>query len=135
MSLPITLLYACIFAIFALALSFRVGAARGKTGVSILVGEPQIMDLAERVRVHQNFLEYVPMFLIVMAAVELNGGSANWLHGAGVLMLIGRVGHAVGLKHDNMSHKGRLVGMLGTIGATSIVAIYGLLITYRHFAA
>jgi uncharacterized membrane protein YecN with MAPEG domain len=86
------------------------------------------MELAERVRVHQNFLEYVPLFLIVMGAVELSGGSANWLHGAGVLMLIGRLGHAIGLKHDNMSHKGRLVGMLGTIGATLIVAIYGLII-------
>lgn len=128
MPLPITLLYACVFAIFALALSFRVGAVRGKSGISILVGEPQNMELAERVRAHQNFLEYVPLFLIVMGAVELSGGSANWLHGAGVLMLIGRVGHAVGLKHDNMSHKGRLVGMLGTIGATLIVAIYGLII-------
>jgi uncharacterized membrane protein YecN with MAPEG domain len=128
MPLPITLLYACVFAIFALALSFRVGAVRGKSGISILVGEPQNMELAERVRAHQNFLEYVPLFLIVMGAVELSGGSANWLHGAAVLMLIGRVGHAIGLKHDNMSHKGRLVGMLGTIGATLIVAIYGLII-------
>ena len=131
MPLPITLLYASVFAIFALVLSFRVGGVRGKSGISILVGEPQNMELAERVRVHQNFLEYVPLFLIVMGAVELSGGAANWLHGAGVLMLIGRVGHAIGLKHDNMSHKGRFVGMLGTIGATFIVAIYGLIIAGR----
>ena len=126
MPLPITLLYACLFAIFALALSFRVGTARGKTGISILVGEPQNMDLAERVRVHQNFLEYVPIFLIILAAVELNGGSSNWLHGTALLMVAGRIGHAIGLKHDNMSHKGRLVGMLGTLGATLILCGYGL---------
>ena len=126
MALPVTMLYACIFAIFALALSFRVGKARGTTQISVLYGEPQNMDLAERARVHQNFLEYVPIFLIVMAAVEINGASAAWLHGAGVLMILGRIAHAIGLKHDNIAHKGRFLGMLGTLGATLIVAIYGL---------
>ena len=64
---PISPLYAGIFAIFALVLSFRAGSHRGKAGVSILNGEPVDWELAQRVRVHQNFLEYVPIVLIMMA--------------------------------------------------------------------
>ncbi len=56
MQMPITLLYAAILTIFALALSFKAGSFRGKTGLSVLFGEPSNMELAEKVRRHQNFL-------------------------------------------------------------------------------
>ena len=61
MSMPITLMYASIFAFFALVLSFKAGTFRGSTGISVLFGEPSNMELAQRVRAHQNFLEYVPV--------------------------------------------------------------------------
>ena len=122
MQLPITALYAGIFAIFALALSFRTGGSRSKTGISILYGEPHNMELAERVRVHQNFLEYVPMILILMGAIELNGGSSMFLYVIGDLLVIARVAHAIGLKHDNIGHKGRLIGAGGTALITVVAA-------------
>ncbi|MGI9225598.1 MAG: MAPEG family protein [Woeseiaceae bacterium] len=124
--LTTTLLYAAIFAVFALALSFRAGSMRGKAGVSVLYGEPANMELAEKVRVHQNFLEYVPMILILMAAIELSGGSATWLHGFGIVLIISRIAHAVGLKHDNMAHPGRVIGAGGTALVALVAAIYGL---------
>ena len=100
--------------IFALVLSFRAGGYRGKAGISVLFGDPVNWELAERVRVHQNFLEYVPLMLILMAAIELNHGSGLFLHVTGFLLLIARVAHAIGLKHDNMAHIGRLIGAAGT---------------------
>ena len=126
MSLPITLLYASIFALFALVLSFFVGPFRAKAGVSILFGEPPNMELAQRARVHQNFLEYVPLFIIVMAALEANGASSIFLYVIGDLMIIARIAHAVGLKHDNMSHIGRLIGAGGTALVTLVAACYGI---------
>lgn len=126
MQIPITLTYASIFALFALALSFRAGSARGKSGLSILFGEPQNMELAEKVRVHQNFLEYVPIVLIVFGAVELQGGNSMFLYVVGDLLIIARIAHAVGLKHDNMGHIGRLVGAGGTALLTLVIAGYGL---------
>lgn len=124
--LTITLLYAAILAVFALILSFRAGSFRGKAGVSVLHGEPANMDLAERVRVHQNFLEYVPMILILMGAIELSGGSTAFLHGAGVALIIARIAHAIGLKHDNMGHPGRVIGAGGTALVTLVAALYAL---------
>ena len=126
MTIPITLIYASTFALFALVLSFRAGSFRGKTGISVLHGEPQNMELAERVRTHQNFLEYVPMIVIVMGAVEINGGSDMVLYVAGDVLILARIAHAVGLKHDNMAHKGRLIGAFGTILVTVGLAGYGL---------
>ncbi len=39
---------------------------RGKTGISILHGDN--MDLAEKMRRHQIFVEYVPLALITVVA-------------------------------------------------------------------
>jgi len=126
MSLPITALYAGILMIFALALSFKAGGFRGKTGVSVLFGEPVNMDLAERVRVHQNFLEYVPMAIILMGIIELNGGNATFLHVFGVVLIISRIAHAIGLRHDNMGHPGRVIGAGGTALISVVAALYAL---------
>jgi uncharacterized membrane protein YecN with MAPEG domain len=131
MSIPITLTYASIFAIFALVLSFRAGTFRTKTGISVLYGEPQNMELAERVRVHQNFLEYVPVLLIVMGALEASGGSSLFLYVVGDLLIIFRIAHAMGLKHANMAHKGRAIGAGGTALLTLVTAGYGLWIGAR----
>jgi uncharacterized membrane protein YecN with MAPEG domain len=135
MSIPITLTYASIFAFFALVLSFRAGSFRGKTGFSIMYGSPENMDLAERVRVHQNFLEYVPMILIVMGGIEAAGGSSMFLYVCGDLLIIARIAHAIGLKHDNMAHKGRLIGAGGTALITLAVSGYGLWLGARALLA
>ena len=132
--LTTTLLYAALFAIFALGLSFRVGGSRGKAGVSVLYGDPVNMDLAEKVRGHQNFLEYVPMILILMGAIELSGGSTTWLHAFGIILIVSRAAHAVGLRHDNMTHPGRLIGMVGTVGVTVVAAAYALWLYFKPLA-
>ena len=126
MQIPITLMYASFLAIFALVLSFKAGSARGKSGLSVLFGEPANLELAQKVRVHQNFLEYVPIFLILFAAIEANGGSSMFLYVVGDLMIIARIAHAIGLKHDDMGHKGRLIGAGGTALLTLVTAGYGL---------
>ena len=133
MTIPITLIYASIFAFFALVLSFRAGSFRGQSGISLLFGDPQNMELAERVRTHQNFLEYVPMVLIVMAAIEANGGSQTFLHVCGLLLIVARIAHAVGLKHENMAHKGRFIGAAGTALITLAMAGYGGWIGFHAF--
>jgi uncharacterized membrane protein YecN with MAPEG domain len=95
----------------------------------VLFGEPANMQVAERVRVHQNCLEYGPMVVIVMAAIEASGGSSLFLYVVGDLLILARIAHAVGLKHDNMGHKGRLIGAGGTLLITVVTAAYGLWIS------
>lgn len=124
MTLPITAFYTGILAIFALFLSAQAGIYRGKSGASILYGDPVDMELAQRVRRHQNFLEYVPLVLIIMALLEINGGSSTFLHSIGVLLIVARIAHFLGLHHDNMGHPGRTIGAAGTALITVASAGY-----------
>lgn len=131
MPMPVTALYAGIFGLFALFLSFKAGSLRGKTGISILYGEPVNWELAENVRRHQNFLEYVPMIIIMMGAIELNGGSTLFLHIVGILLIISRVAHMLGLHADNMGHTGRLIGAGGTALVTLVTGGYAVWVGAR----
>ena len=56
----------------------------------------------------------------------MNGGSSLFLYIVGDLLIIARVAHAIGLKHDNMGHIGRLIGAGGTALLTLVTAGYGL---------
>ncbi len=126
MQLPVTAFYTGILALFALYLSFQAGSFRGKSGVSILYGDPIDMELAQRVRRHQKYLEYVPMIVIMMALIELNDGSTTFVHSVGALLIVARIAHAIGLQHANMGHLGRLIGAGGTALITLVTAPYML---------
>ncbi len=121
MQVPITALYAGILAIYSIWLSSRAGLMRGKTGISILHGDN--MELAEKMRRHGNFTEYVPIVLILIGVLELNGGPAIFLHSLGAALVIARVAHAKGLYHDNISHPLRAVGAAGTALITVVAGI------------
>jgi uncharacterized membrane protein YecN with MAPEG domain len=101
---PITALYAGILTLIAIFLGAAVGAMRGTTGISILHGEN--MALATRIRRHANFIENVPLALILLAALELNGASPGLLHGLGIALVACRIAHPLGLHHDNMRSAG-----------------------------
>lgn len=133
--IPVTLLYASMFTLFALVLSFRAGSFRGNAQISVLFGEPPNMELAQRVRVHQNFLEYVPLILILFGLLEASGVSRMFLYVMGDLLIVARIAHAIGLRHDNIQHIGRLVGAGGTALITVVTAGYGLWLSVRALLA
>jgi uncharacterized membrane protein YecN with MAPEG domain len=119
--LPITGLYAGLMALIAVALGILVGVQRARTGISILHG--QDMNLATAIRRHGNFTEVVPLALILLAALELNGASPGLLHGLGIALVVARIAHPLGLKHDNMRNPLRGIGAGGTTLITVIAAV------------
>ena len=131
MQVPITALYAGILAIYAIWLSSRAGLVRGKVGISILHGDN--MERAEKMRRHQNFVEYVPIALILIGVLEINGSNSIFLHGLGIALVIARVAHAKGLFHDNISHPLRAVGAGGTALITVIAGIAAIWTSVDHF--
>jgi len=121
---PITALYAGLLALLVGALGFQVGAARSRAGISILHGDD--MELAEKIRRHANFTESVPLALILMGVLELNGASGLLLHGLGIALVVARVAHPFGLHHDNMRHPLRGVGAGVTFLVTTIAALVAI---------
>lgn len=125
---PITALYAGLLTLVVIALGFSVGMMRLRTGISIMYGDN--MELATRIRRHGNFTEAVPLALILLAALELNGASPGLLHGLGIALVLSRVAHPLGLHHDNIRNPlrgiGNVVSTLVTLIA-AVVLIWGFL--------
>jgi len=121
LAIPITAFYSGLLALVAVVLAAMIGPMRLRTGISILHGDN--MELATRIRRHANFTESVPLALILLAALELNGSSAGLLHGLGAALLLSRIAHPIGLRHDNMRHPLRGIGSGGTMLVTTIAAV------------
>ncbi len=112
MSLAITPIYAAILAIIAVILAGRVTLNRVRYKVDIGDGGNTLM--LQTIRVHGNFIEYVPLALILLALVELAGARAWVLHLLGLALLIGRLLHAWGLSRTAGPNLGRLIGAVLT---------------------
>ena len=95
-SIVVTPMYAGLLGIILLVLSIRVVAvvrAKGKIGY----GDGGDPDFTTVVRGQGNFVEYVPLTLILIAFAEAGGTSASWIHVMGIALVVGRIMHPFGL--------------------------------------
>ena len=125
MIIPITALYAALLVAVLVSLTTRIGLLRAKTGISILDGGNK--HLAVEMRRHGNFAEHVPLLIVLMAIVEVNGGSAVFLHVVGGVLVISRIAHPLGLHHDRVQTPLRLIGAVGTSLITIALGVMALL--------
>jgi uncharacterized membrane protein YecN with MAPEG domain len=95
MPLPITALYAGIFALWMTAIAINVTAHRVKFSVG--VGDGGNPTMLRMMRLHANAAEYLPTTIVLMGIYELNGGSHLYLHIAGIAMIAARLAHASAL--------------------------------------
>ena len=116
MIIPITALYAALLVAVFVVLTVRIGLARGKTGISMLDGGNEQVLVA--MRRHGNFIEHVPLLLVLMAIFEVNDGSAVFLHVVGIALLICRIAHPFGLRNDRAQTPMRMLGAGGTFLVT-----------------
>jgi uncharacterized membrane protein YecN with MAPEG domain len=108
----ITGLYAAICALLGLLLSFRVSLRRRAARVGLGHGGDE--ELTRRVRAQGNFFEYVPLALLLLLLLELDGARAWLLHLFGIVLVLARVLHAWGVSHSADISFGRFTGILGT---------------------
>jgi uncharacterized membrane protein YecN with MAPEG domain len=112
MGFQVTAIYASTLAIASVVLSIIVSTRRGQYGVSIMDGGHP--ELAVWIRKQGNFCEYVPFVVLVMALAEARGMPATWLNLVGILLLVSRLIHVVGLKADKPTEPLRIAGTVGT---------------------
>ncbi len=122
MLLTITPLYAGLLGLWYLVLSAHV--VRGRRGQQISLGDGGDAAMTRRIRGHANFGEYVPLILLMLAMLELGGGTARWLlHALGVALLIARLAHGVALSFTERWMLGRFIGAALTFTVLGIVSI------------
>jgi uncharacterized membrane protein YecN with MAPEG domain len=132
----ITLLYAGLCALLVLFLAMRVISFRMKARIGI--GDGGDNELHRRVRVHANAVEYLPLALILLGGMELNGYPNAVIHAFGATLLVSRLLHAWGLSRKSGASPGRFLGTLLTLLlmiAMSLFAIAGFVQPYLDASA
>ncbi len=127
-ALPITLVAAGGAAIINFWLAMRVGNVRRAAKVSI--GDGGDMALIARMRAQANFIEYTPIVLVLIGAIELSQGTSTWLWAVAALYLLGRVGHGLGM--DGWI-PGRMGGTLISLFTMLGLGLYALAIPFLTF--
>src|ERR1700733_10478542 len=92
----ITALYAGLLGLVAFGVAFPAGRLRGRLGIS--VGDGGNRELLCAMRRHANFIEWVPLALILIALLALDGAPAAAIHSLGTVLVLSRISHAVGLR-------------------------------------
>lgn len=124
LALPVTILYAGLLGAMVFPMTIFVGLRRFKIHTSL--GDGGDETLIRRMRAHGNFVETVPMALILMMLVELSGGSADLVHGLGIALVVGRVLHYFTLILKPMAPT-RALGMILTMGSIIVSSAWLLM--------
>jgi uncharacterized membrane protein YecN with MAPEG domain len=96
--MEVTLTFAAILSLFLIVLSFRVLDLRGSPVTKFLHKRNRDIDpndLERAIRGHGNLIEYAPLFLILMLALELSDASVTSLYMSGIIFTLGRFMHGI----------------------------------------
>ena len=107
--LIVTAIIASLLTIIFIKLSFAVIGLRRKNQVGL--GNGGHDDLERAIRAQGNFVEYVPLGMILIACLELNGAPWWLVLIPGITLIIGRLIHAVGINEPPPHFSKRVIGM------------------------
>lgn len=124
----ITMLYAGILGLMAIALGFLAGSQRGQKKISI--GDGGDPELLLAMRRHGNFVEWVPLTLILMGMLEMGGVGAGAIHAMGASLVVFRISHAAALKADTIEGIGRLIGAGGSTLVLLVASIWAIVLYF-----
>ena len=127
MILQTTLTLAAAAIIINFWLVVRVSQLRLTKGV--LHGDGGNPLLLQRIRAHANFIEHTPLFLIILAAIEMTGRGGTWLAVTGAVFMLARVAHAFGMdRTDTTVPRAAGIGitLLAEIGLAAVAVLIAL---------
>jgi len=126
-SLFLTTVFASIFTLFYLFLSFRIGYLRGSPVLKLIFRMDEVISeekLNRNIRAHGNFSEYVPIFLILLLITEFQQQSSLfYLLTICMIFLYGRIAHAICFAFFESNPFLRISGMVCTYFGLGILAV------------
>lgn len=108
MDFPVTTMYAALLGLLLIFLSDMVSRSRKRSDISLGHGDDPMLERA--MRAHGNFVEYVPLGLILLLLLELKDLTPWALHVLGAMLLVGRLLHAYGMMRPDGALSGRYWG-------------------------
>lgn len=131
MTIFTTAIYAGLLGLLLLALSYNVSRVRRRRQIGLGHGEHD--DLLRAIRAQGNFVEYVPMALILLLSVEMLAYRGWVTHLMGISLVVARLFHAWGISQHSGKSTGRIVGIAltwGTILVGSLLVLGGALVGF-----
>ncbi len=127
--LLITSIIAAALTLIFIKLSFAVISLRRKNKVGLGSGGHE--DLERAIRTQGNFAEYVPLGLVLIACLELNGAPWWLVAIPGIALIIGRLIHAKGMNTPPPDFSKRVLGMKFTF--LTLIALAALNLGWSLF--
>ena len=127
MHITVTPIFAALLGLIFVFLSIRTVSARRRAQVSLGDGGDEALQKA--IRAHGNFIEYVPITLLILLFLEMRDVSIYVVTALGVLLFAGRCLHAIGVSRTPPNFQFRKIGMVFTFLALLIGSLW-LLYTY-----
>lgn len=124
--LSITALYAGLLGLLLIGVAFPAGQMRGRKNIP--VGDGGDMELLVAMRRHANFVEYVPVALILIGVLELNHVRGTVLHTLGSTLVFARICHAYGIRSDTMKVPARFIGASLTALVVVVSSVWAIVI-------
>lgn len=128
----ITGLYAGLCGLLLVVLYVRVSQRRLATQIGMSAGGDAVLE--QRVRAHGNFIESVPIALILLYLLEQTGVDPMYIHVFGIALVFSRVGHALGISTNAGRSAGRFYGSIGTLLVIAALSIWLLTSTVTSAA-
>jgi uncharacterized membrane protein YecN with MAPEG domain len=95
--MPFTLLAASVLGLILVVLSLEIVRLRVKTKVSLGTGPEERSALVIAVRAHGNFVEHVPLSLILLGLLEREAVGVTTIAGLAGVLVVSRLLHIVGI--------------------------------------
>jgi uncharacterized protein len=129
-TLPVTLATAALSVGVNTWLSWRVVTAR--RAAQVRIGDGGDEGVLRRMRAHANFAENVPIFLILLGAVELSEGKSVALLALALVFLLARVAHGIGMDGGSLV-RFRMFGMMATTLSMIALAVWAMVLAVPAF--
>jgi len=121
----ITGLYVALGVLLVLVLAIRVVVRRWTLRIGI--GDGDDKELRKRIRAHGNAVEYLPIGLLALLLLDLDGTTPVLLHACGIALIVARIAHAIGLSRTGGTSPERFFGITLTFLTLLAMAVLLLL--------
>jgi len=121
--------YAAILSLLFILLSRNVIKTRRRERVAI--GDGGNPHMQRVIAVHNNFAQYVPLALLLLAFLEMQQSSTILIQILCAALLIARLLHAYGVSQMRENFRFRIAGILmtfGVIGLTALLLLFSAIV-------
>ncbi len=129
----ITSIYAASLAFILIFLSIKI--IKNRRFSKIALGDKGEDILQRKIRAHGNFIEYTPLFLILLFLVEVEGLNKYFIHIIGATYVIGRISHAYGIIVAEVSNKNYIYRQTGMVCTFLCLASLAAILLIGYFSS